>query len=179
MGTYFSSLRIGPWEPKFEWVRTVEESADQINRYHKEDYPTKVLLTQEHLTGIGEYFVDMVEKRAERGLFHPIEITSAFLKHIHGELFSEMREYAACWRPGRVEVGIHHPPGPEELEKLMTQLEMLYEDREIDIEMLIDWYTDFETIHPFHNGNGRVGGVIVAVYSHHLYPEKGWLSPLQ
>jgi len=179
MATYFSTLRIGPWEPQFEWVSTVEKTADQINRYHPEDYPEKVAITQEHIIGLGTYFIGGIEKRAQRGILQPPEITSSYLKTLHGELFSEMREYAACWRPGRVQVKQHHPPGPEELDKLMTQLEMLYEDREINIEMLKDWYSDFETIHPFHNGNGRVGGVIVAAYSHHLYPEKGWLAPLQ
>ena len=44
---------------------------------------------------------------------------------------------------------------------------------------LKDWYHDFETIHPFQDGNGRVGGVTVAVLARKFRPEKGWLAPGQ
>ena len=178
MSPHFSTLRISPWYPEFKWSKTVEETADQINKPHQ-DYPSKVALTQEHIIGLGHYFTSIVDKRAQRGLSHPPEITSKYLKALHGELFSEMGEWAACWRQGSVKINLHHPPEPEMIDKYMIQLEMLYEDKEITIEMLTDWYTDFETIHPFEDGNGRVGGTLVAVYSHFLYPERGWFTALQ
>ena len=175
---FFDSLRVAPWEPKFKWVKTIEEAADYINKPH-EDYPLRIPKTQEHIMTLGEYFQTINQQRAARGLMQPPEITSRCLLALHGEIFSELRELAGAWRTIRVQIGMHHPPGPEQLEKLMEQLEMLYEDREITVEMLQEWYKDFETIHPFVDGNGRVGGIIVAVYSHHMYPEKGWLAPLQ
>lgn len=179
MPPYFSTLRESSWVPEFTWLKTVAESADQINKPHK-DYPSKVSLTQEHILGLGNYFTSIVGKRALQGLSQPPEITSRYLQALHGELFSDMGEKAACWRTEDIEISnSHHPPKPETIEQYMVQLEMLYEDKEITIDMLIDWYTDFETIHPFHDGNGRVGGTLVAVYSHFLYPERGWFTALQ
>ena len=49
----------------------------------------------------------------------------------------------------------------------------------LTVEDLQDWYWDMETIHPFLDGNGRVGGVIVAGFAHARHPEKGWLAPNQ
>ena len=46
-------------------------------------------------------------------------------------------------------------------------------------EILLDWYSDFETIHPFQDGNGRVGGVVVAVYSNLWSTEGKYLAPCQ
>ena len=178
MASYFDSLRISPWTPEFTWVDTSAKAADQINKPH-EDYPKRVAMTEEHILGLGEYFYSIIPQRAAQGIMQPPEITSRFLKVLHEELFGDMRELAGCWRTMMVQIGLHIPPRHEQLEQLMEQLEMLYEDREITIDMLKEWYSDFETIHPFVDGNGRVGGTIISVYSHHLYPEKGWLAPLQ
>jgi fido (protein-threonine AMPylation protein) len=33
------------------------------------------------------------------------------------------------------------------------------------VDNYLAWYQQFETIHPFIDGNGRVGGVVIAVLS--------------
>lgn len=42
-----------------------------------------------------------------------------------------------------------------------------------------EWYIDFQTIHPFIDGNGRVGGCVVALMTnyHHSDPRHRLLTP--
>ena len=59
----------------------------------------------------------------------------------------------------------------------MNQLEAAYLDLDLHTENLIHWYSDFETIHLYQDGNGRTGGIIVAAFSYlqlgiYLAPEQ-------
>ena len=153
---YFGHLRKYPWEPTFSWLGTSAEAADQINSFH-EDYPKYVEATKLALDG--------VEARSR--------ILNSQLSAIHRSIFSD-QPFTGKWREVNVVVGIHRPPSVKEIGRLMSELENLYVISYLDT--LIEWYKDFETIHPFQDGNGRVGGVIVAAYSHSLYPDSGWLT---
>ena len=64
-----------------------------------------------------------------------------------------------------VRVGAHVPLPPVRVPVLMEQLEAHYLWAIQNMDHLIDWHNDFQTIHPFRDGNGRVGGIIVAAYS--------------
>jgi len=156
---FFGNLRETEWNPTFEWVETNLECADKINSYH-EDYPKYVEVTKSVLEKVGT------------GNW----ILSPQLQAIHQLIFSD-QPWAGTWRQVDVRIGLHHPPSVNQVEELMLKLEELYIIS--DIETLIEWYKDFETIHPFQDGNGRVGGVIVATYAHSLLPDKGWLAPNQ
>lgn len=159
---HFKHLRETPWNPTFEWVRTTLECANKINSYH-EDYPKYVKATNAIL-------------QSTTTDNPPGRIFSGYLKVIHKLIFSD-KFFAGEWRKVDVVVGLHHPPRVLVLSGLMEELESLHSIS--DIKDLTDWYTDFETIHPFQDGNGRVGGVIIAAYSHGLHPEEGWLAPNQ
>lgn len=156
---HFQYLRESEWNPSFEWVKTSLECADKINSYH-EDYPKYVDITQTVLKKV------VVEER----------IKKSQLLIIHNTIFSD-KPFAGKWRSIDVRVGLHYPPSKQKILDLMSELAGLYIIK--DINDLIEWYKDFETIHPFQDGNGRVGGVFVAAYAHSFLPDSGWLAPNQ
>ena len=156
----FQYLRVDSWKPTFEWVESSLECADKINSYH-EDYPKYVKAT------------DAVLCRS----LGWINIPSFYLRSVHSLIFTD-KSFAGKWREVDVRVGNHTPPKLSSVDDLMDELHYSYENIR-DIDNLIEWYKDFETIHPFQDGNGRVGGVIVAQHAHRLYPDKGWLASNQ
>ena len=161
--SHFKDLRMVPWTPTFQWVSSVEEAAEKINLPH-EDYPKRVVWTRNAITSMLPTY--------------PYSLTaSASLLVLHRYIFADT-SHAGSWRKVAVRVGNHHPPHSDLLPSLMRQLEHYYEEI-TDLPTLMDWYNDFETIHPFQDGNGRVGGVVVARLSHTLDEEKGYLAPDQ
>ena len=168
--SHFSYLRSTPWEPRFEWVATQYEAADYINRPH-EDYPKRCWRTESCIEDASRVLRDSNPMPPQ---FHSI----SNLLYCHSRMFGD-ESFAGRYRDLNVTVGMHRPPNHEDVQALMLQLHVAYKGHLETIADLIAWYTDFETIHPFQDGNGRVGGVIVAALSHQMEPEKGYLAPLQ
>ena len=154
---FFQNLRHNNWHPIFGVCNDLPSVAYQINIPH-EDFPLRV-----------EKTLEMVEHMI--GVFKesPV-ITNDILLNIHQYIFDDFpKELRGIWRPYNVVVGNHRPPDCELVPKLMTEFEYKYQHHMVTREQIIDhltsWYIDFETIHPFADGNGRVGGVIVASLS--------------
>lgn len=150
------------FNPKFEWINcsrvedTLAEVASKINRPH-EDYPYKVPATLQIIRMLIENKTD--------------SINSFDARSIHHSIFNG-KPWAGVWRSCNVKIGKEKPINfllvPDAIEKIFPATK--------GKQNLVDWYRDFQTIHPFENGNGRVGGVIVAVLS---WDGDKMLAPLQ
>lgn len=157
----FGHLRTTPWEPSFVWGRDLTTVADLINRPH-EDYPARTNRTYRAIQWA------LGDPRVRCGVIDQLGI-----KDIHATIFNDT-PHAGLWRTVQVIVGPHRPPPAAEVPRLMREL---CDGRPITtLGELAAWFVDFETIHPFEDGNGRVGGVVVAALSRLLDKEdSGWL----
>lgn len=144
---------MGNFNPTFYETDLVDHCADAINQPH-EDYPVRVAKTTFVLKSLCELALD------------GIEFDTNILKATHSVIFNQtsgmgvgkLRVRAACvvdYYTGEV----HNYPDPFEVPELLEAIMPVEAGTK---EELIDWYTKFQEIHPFDDGNGRVGGVVVA-----------------
>lgn len=121
-------------------------------------------------------------ERAER-MRQTLPISNRLIKKTHETLLQQASSYrGASKRPGeykdqqnfiggktrRIEDARFIPPPPKETEQAMAELEK-YINRENSngIPPIIDAaliHYQFETIHPFSDGNGRVGRILIPIY---------------
>jgi len=142
------AIKCPVWNPFFSLVDSIEVCADKINQPH-EDYPIRVPITQAliRLAITSDW----------------TELDEATILYLHRELFlfnpNDIK--AGAYRDCMVQVGPHLPPPPILLQELMDLL--------LPVKKGIDptvWYKQFETVHPFQDGNGRIGGIVLAWLSY-------------
>ena len=98
------------------------------------------------------------------------EISSQLLLEIHNIAFSELYEWAGSWRTTSVTVGQLTPPEPSKVLQLMYQFidNLNFKIRNATtqqdhIECLTYAHYEFIRIHPFNNGNGRTGRILMNI----------------
>lgn len=96
------------------------------------------------------------------------EITTQLILEIHKIAFSELYDWAGFWRTTNVTVGQLVPPEPNAVLQLMYQFVDNLNFKithattiEEQIECLVYAHYEFVRIHPFNNGNGRTGRILM------------------
>jgi cell filamentation protein len=98
------------------------------------------------------------------------EISTQLLLQIHRIAFSELYDWAGSWRTTSVMVGQLTPPHPSNVLHLMYQYidNLNFKIRNAvtqqdHIECLSFAHYEFVRIHPFNNGNGRTGRILMNI----------------
>lgn len=118
--------------------------------------------------------IDMIIEKARSK-----RLTETFIKELHSVLKSGTSGSRQEWfRVGEYkklpnEVGGNNTCPPEEVAERMKALLARYNDKEEKtIEDIVSFHREFECIHPFQDGNGRVGRLIMfkECLSNHIVP---------
>ena len=115
-----------------------------------------VLETLNHFKAI-DYVIDVAEE----------PLTEEIIKHLHYLLKQNTSDSNISWfavgdyKKRANSVGGKETANPEDVSRKIQNLLYKYNSRNnISIENIIEFHVDFERIHPFQDGNGRVGRLI-------------------
>ena len=165
--------------PKFKPASSIREAAIEINLPH-EDYPKRVDVTEEAI----KMLVVEIILTGTNGGGHACMWRNYFLPYrirgIHQMIMADTH-HAGQFRQVDVTVNGNSVAPHYEVEQRMQDLAWTWDaltsmaDRWRNshtglpnfAEAITTWFRSFMKVHPFQDGNGRTGGVIVAAYTHH------------
>lgn len=131
---------------------------------NKLDLTDKNLINEYEAKGIAAAELFVFELDSET------EISTQLLLNIHRIAFSELYDWAGSWRTTNVTVGQLTPPDPSKVLQLMYQFidNLNYKIRNATnqqdhIDCLTFAHYEFISIHPFNNGNGRTGRILMNI----------------
>lgn len=131
-----------------EWqTRTVFETRDTV--LADSTTPGNVRETANH-TKMFDFLFDSLDR----------ELTPEFIKEIHLQLMAGVMDVPGQWKILGNGVGSVITARPEEVPALIGRLVSEYNKYEPSLENIVRFHVRFETIHPFPDGNGRVGRAI-------------------
>ena len=125
-----------------------------------------------------EHYIEAANYGVERTKEFPISLR--FIRELHGKLMTDARAtqhaYPGEFRTSQNWIGGKSPadasfvpPAPSDMSKSLDDLEKFIHTED-DYPSLIKaglLHAQFETIHPFTDGNGRTGRMLIAMYIHH------------
>jgi excisionase family DNA binding protein len=137
---------------------TLQETAMVLEGITIDKKPLK-----DHLEAVGhkeafEYVKQLV--------FEKKEFSEKIIKEIHSLVLMDRREDRGVYRriPVRIMGAVHEPPQPFMVPVLMEKLlkdHLTLQKKQHMIELVARFHLDFEGIHPFIDGNGRTGRLLL------------------
>ena len=135
---------------------TLEDTEDILIRNQiRTDHEIREIYEAKNLASAIEYLMDNPEK----------EISVELILKLHKTLLTNIRdEIAGRFRSGKewVRVGTHIGANPEFVNGFMHDLVRYYnsDNGEYFLEKIAYFHAEFENIHPFGDGNGRIGRLL-------------------
>lgn len=131
-----------------EWqTRTIFETRDAV--LADSATPGNVRETANH-TKMFDFLFDSLDR----------ELTPELIKEIHLQLMDGVMDVPGQWKVLGNGVGSVITARPEEVPALIDRLVSEYNKYQLSLENIVRFHVRFETIHPFPDGNGRVGRAI-------------------
>lgn len=131
-----------------EWqTRTIFETRDTV--LADSTTPGNVRETANH-TKMFDFLFDSLDR----------ELTPELIKEIHLQLMDGVMDVPGQWKVLGNGVGSVITARPEEVPALIDRLVYEYNKYQLSLENIVRFHVRFETIHPFPDGNGRVGRAI-------------------
>lgn len=147
---------------------TLQETAMVLEGVTIDQKPLK-----EHLEIIGhrdafQYVESLVSDK--------VEVSEYFIKNIHSLVLMDKPDDKGVFRciPVRIVGAFHEPPQPYMIEPMLNELMVKHNQRKSKmhlVEAVALFHLDFEGIHPFIDGNGRTGRLLINLeLMQHGYP---------